>query len=100
MANRFVDLWRWDGRVGRGKYAAVGILGVLLKHSLDRLIAASFLDYQNGFFNYWAPLGKAARLNYLSDNEMQFLATLLLLSIPFLLVGVAMTVQRLREPGG
>jgi hypothetical protein len=94
-----VELWRWDGKVGPGEYAAAGILGVLLKHSLDRLIAASFLDYQNGFFNYWAPLGKAARLNHLSNNEMKFLATLLLVSIPFLWVGVAMTVQRLRDAG-
>ncbi len=99
MAMKFADLWRWDGKVSRGKYAAVGILGVLLKHSVDRLIAASLLDYPNSFFNYWAPLGKAARLDHLSSTEARFLGTLLLVSIPFLWVGVAMTVQRLRDAG-
>src|SRR5258708_27061288 len=99
MAMKFSDLWRWEGKVSRGQYAAVGIVGVLLKHSIDRLIAASVLDYQSRFFNYWAPLGKAARLDHLSSAEAKFLVTLLLVSIPFLWVGVAMTVQRLRDAG-
>jgi len=96
---QFADLWRWDGKVGRGKYVAVGLIGVVIKHNLDRLIAGSFLGYEKSFFNYWAPLGKAARLDHLSSTEAKFLATLLLLSIPFLWVGVAMTVQRLRDAG-
>jgi len=99
MGMRFAELWRWDGKVGRGKYAAVGLIGVLIKHNLDRIIAGSFLGYEKSFFNYWAPLGKAARLDHLSSTEAKFLATLLLLSIPFLWVGVAMTVQRLRDAG-
>jgi uncharacterized membrane protein YhaH (DUF805 family) len=99
MAFQFSDLWRWDGTVGRAKYAAVGFIGVAIKHNLDRLIAASFLGYGEGFFNYWSPLGKAARLDHLSNTEAKFLATLLLVSIPFLWVGVALTVRRLRDAG-
>jgi hypothetical protein len=71
----------------------------LLKHHLDRLIAALYFDYEPSFFNYLAPLGKAARLNHLSLIETKFLVTLLLFSIPFLWIGVAMTVQRLRDAG-
>lgn len=92
------DLWRWDGRVSRGAYAVVGLVGVAIKHNVDRLIASSFLGYNNSF-NYWAPLGKAARLDHLSDTEAKFLATLLLVSIPFIWVGAAMTVKRLRDAG-
>jgi uncharacterized membrane protein YhaH (DUF805 family) len=99
MAFQFSDLWRFDGRVSRAKYAAAGFIGVAIKHNLDRLIAASFLGYKNSFFNYWAPLGKAARLDHLSSTEAKFLATLLLTSIPFLWVGVTMTVKRLRDAG-
>ena len=98
MAFRFSDLWHWDGTVSQGTYAAVGLIGVAIKHNIDRLIASSYLGYDNSF-NYWAPLGKAARLNHLSNTEAKFLATLLLLSIPFLWVGVAMTVRRLRDAG-
>lgn len=92
------DLWRWDGRVSRSTYAIVGLVGVAVKHNLDRLVASSFLGYNNSF-NYWVPLGKAAQLNHLSDTEARFLATLLLASIPFIWVGVAMTVKRLRDAG-
>ena len=99
MAFQISDLWRWDGKVGRARYAAAGFIGVAIKHNLDRLIAASFLGYKNSFFNYWAPLGKAARLDHLSSTEAKFLATLLLTSIPFLWVGVTMTVKRLRDAG-
>jgi uncharacterized membrane protein YhaH (DUF805 family) len=99
MAFQFSDLWRFDGRVSRAKYAAAGFIGVAIKHNIDRLIAASFLGYKNSFFNYWAPLGKAARLDHLSSTEAKFLATLLLTSIPFLWVGVTMTVKRLRDAG-
>jgi uncharacterized membrane protein YhaH (DUF805 family) len=95
---KFSDLWRWEGRVSRAAYATVGLIGVAIKHNLDRLIASSFLGYKNSF-NYWAPLGKAARLDHLSDTEAKFLATLLLVSIPFIWVGVAMTVKRLRDAG-
>jgi len=98
MAMTFANLWRWDGRVGRGTYAAVGIVLVAIKHNLDRIIAASFLGFNNSF-NYWVPLGKAARLNHVSPTEADFLATLLLVSIPFLWIGVTLTVQRLRDAG-
>jgi len=99
VAFHFRDLWRWDGKVGRAEYAVVGIVGIFIKHNLDRLIASAYLGYGDTFFNYWAPLGKAARLDHLSSAETRFLVTLLLFSIPFLWVGVAMTVQRLRDAG-
>jgi uncharacterized membrane protein YhaH (DUF805 family) len=100
MALQFSDLWRWDGKVSRAKYAAVGLIGMAIKYCLDRLIAGSFFGYDQGFFfNYWSPLGKAGRLNHLSITEARFLATLLFFSIPFLWVGVAMTVRRLRDAG-
>lgn len=95
---KFADLWRWEGRVSRAAYAAVGLAGVAIKHNLDRLIASSFLGYKNSF-NYWAPLGRAARLSHLSSLEAKFLATLLLISIPFVWVGVTMTAKRLRDAG-
>ena len=64
MANLFSELWSWDGKVSRRKYAAAGFIGVAIKYNLDRLIAAAFFGHPNSFFfNYWAPLGKAARLD-------------------------------------
>ncbi|HTT34154.1 MAG TPA: DUF805 domain-containing protein [Methylomirabilota bacterium] len=96
---RLSDLWRWDGKIGRAEYLAVGLVGVFLKHNLDRALEVSMLGSRPGIFNYWAPLGKAARLDHLTNTEAKFLATLLLFSIPFIWVGVAMTVKRLRDAG-
>jgi uncharacterized membrane protein YhaH (DUF805 family) len=101
----FRDLWRWDGKVSRKSYALVGLIGFAIKHNVDRLIAGRFFHSSTaaGFFgywfNYWAPLGKAARLTHLSETEVKFLATMLLVAMPFIWVGVAMTLRRLRDAG-
>ena len=98
MALRLVDLWRWDGRVSRKTYAIVGVAGFAIKHFIDHFIAAGFF-HAYGFFNYWAPLGRGAHLASLTADEGKFLATMLLVAMPFLWVGLAMTVQRLRDAG-
>jgi uncharacterized membrane protein YhaH (DUF805 family) len=105
MAFRFIDLWRWDGKTSRKTYALVGLIGFAIKHNLDRFIATQFFHSSTGqgfygyWFNYWAPLGKAARLDHLSDLELKFLATILLAAMAFIWVGVVLTVRRLRDAG-
>jgi uncharacterized membrane protein YhaH (DUF805 family) len=99
MALRFLDLWRWNGRVGRRAYGFVGSGAFIIKNTLDRIISQHFLGTQTFFFNYWAPLGKAARLTQLSPLEMRYVATLLVVALPFIWIGAAMTVRRLRDAG-
>src|SRR3982074_420348 len=98
MALQFADLWCWGGRVNGKTYAIVGIVGVAIKHVVDHLIAAGFFR-SYGFFNYWAPLGRGAHLSRLTTDEGEFLATMLLVPLPFLWIGVAMSVKRLRDAG-
>src|SRR5881397_2431251 len=38
---RFSDLWRFEGKVGRGTYAFVGLAGFAIKHNIDRIIATA-----------------------------------------------------------
>jgi uncharacterized membrane protein YhaH (DUF805 family) len=101
----FRDLWRLDGTASRKTYALVGLIGFAIKHNLDRVIAMRFFPgfpgqgFVGHFFNYWAPLGKAASIDHLSDPELQFLAIILLTAMPFIWVGVAITVRRLRDAG-
>jgi hypothetical protein len=71
---------------------------VAIKHVIDHLIAAGFF-HSYGFFNYWAPLGRGAHLSRLTTNEGKFLATMLVVSLPFLWIGVTMSVKRLRDAG-
>jgi len=91
------SLWRFDGTVKRQTYALVGFIGFAIKHNIDRFIARNYLYQANGLFNYWAPLDKAARLAHLSYAERQFLFTLVLVSLPFIWLGVNLTVRRLRD---
>jgi uncharacterized membrane protein YhaH (DUF805 family) len=93
------NIFRLDGTVGRRAYALVGLIGFAIKHNLDRYIASEYLLQTNGIFNYWEPLGKAARLTTLSYPEKRVLLELLLLALPFIWVGVGMTVRRLRDAG-
>src|ERR1700686_660699 len=91
------SLWRFDGTVSRQTYALVGFIGFAIKQNIDRVIARDYLYGINGLLNYWAPLNKAARLAHLSDTEKQFLFKLVIVSLPFIYIGVNLTVRRLRD---
>jgi len=99
MKIQFADLWRWDGTVNRGTYAALGLVGFAFKHNLDRIVATQIFHRPWGVFNYWAPLAKSAHINSLSRDEAWFLATMLLTALPFIWVGVVLTLRRLRDAG-
>jgi hypothetical protein len=53
---RLLDLWRWNGRVDRKTYAAVGVLAFFVKRLLDELIVQHFFHGHIATisFNYWA----------------------------------------------
>ena len=97
--NPVAKLFRWDGKVSRKTYALTGLIGFAIKHNIDRFLARDYLPQANGLFNYWAPLGKAARLMALTYPEKRLLLNLALLSLPFVGVGVSMTLRRLRDAG-
>ena len=96
---KFADLWSWEGTVGRGLYALVGLIGFAIKHNLDRLVATFVFHRQWGLFNYWIPLGRAVRITTLAPADRALLVTLLVLSLPFIWVGVVLTMRRLRATG-
>jgi uncharacterized membrane protein YhaH (DUF805 family) len=96
---RFSDIFKFSGEVGRGTYAAVGIIGLALKHNIDRAVAALVFERSFGVFNYWVPPVDAVRLTALSRADALFLATMVCISIPFIWVGLGMTVRRLRSAG-
>jgi hypothetical protein len=98
MRIRFSDLWTWQGTIDRGTYALVGIIGFAIKHNLDRLLAIAF-GRKWGLFNYWIPLSQAVRVSDLPRRDAHFLATMLALALPFIWIGVVLTLKRLRSAG-
>ena len=99
MKTSFGDLWRSDGTINRGAYALVGLLGFALKHNLDRLVATYGFHRPWGLFNYWVPVRDVARITELGSSEAVFLGTMVALSLPFIWVGVVLTMKRLRSAG-
>src|ERR1700676_848933 len=93
------ELWRPDGNIGRGKYALVGLVGFALKHNLDRFVASFGFHRPWGLFNYWVPVRDVARITELRGNEAVFLGTMVALSLPFIWLGVMLTMKRLRSAG-
>jgi uncharacterized membrane protein YhaH (DUF805 family) len=90
------DLVTWDGTLGRGKYALIGLVGVAIKHNLDHLIASPFHQYWN-FFSLWLPLDQVGRLHQITDIQRWYLLSLLITAIPFIWVGLVCTLKRLRD---
>ncbi len=99
MKIKFADLWRPSGTIDRGTYALVGVLGFALKHNLDRLVASQVFGRPWTLFNYWEPVRDVARITDLRDGEAVFLGTMVALALPFIWVGVMLTLKRLRSAG-
>jgi uncharacterized membrane protein YhaH (DUF805 family) len=99
MKITFADLWRPSGTIDRGTYALVGVLGFAIKHNLDRLLANYGFHRAWGLFNYWVPVRDVARITDLRDGEAVFLGTMVALALPFIWVGVVLTLKRLRSAG-
>ncbi len=96
---RIGPLFGFQGRVGRATYAFVGIIGVLLKHNLDRLLAFKLLHQPWTILSYLAPLGMLSSDFPLSAQQQKFLFLLAFTSIPFIWIGIGMTLKRLRDAG-
>ena len=91
------SLLTWQGTTGRGQYVLVGILGFALKHNLDRFIATFAFNRPWSIFNYWVPPDDLVRWSTLSVADRNFLLTMLGVSLPFIWVGVLLTMKRLRD---
>lgn len=94
----FLHLWSWNGTMGRGKYALIGFIGVALKHNIDRLIAYWFHQHWNNW-SFWLPLGQIASFHDITETQKYYLLSLFFTAIPFIWIGLASTLKRLRDAG-
>jgi len=99
VENRFVEMWRWQGTIDRKSYAMAGCTAFVLKYFLDKMVAALVFERTWFLWNYWQPLGPGSRLDAIASDTRAFAGTLLILAIPFIWLGVTLTVQRLRDAG-
>lgn len=99
MRITFSELWRSTGTISRSAYALVGVVGFAFKHNLDRIVATFIFHRPWGAFNYWIPVRDVVRITQVRDGEAAFLATMVALALPFIWIGIALTMKRLRSAG-
>jgi hypothetical protein len=93
-----VEAWRRRGTIGRAAYLLVGLFGFALKHLLDRLVAAWFhRDW--ALTSYWVPMASADAASFPDSANGAFFLTLLVVALPFIWLGVVLTLWRLRDSG-
>jgi uncharacterized membrane protein YhaH (DUF805 family) len=92
------EFFSWKGKVSRGTYALVGSIGFAIKHNLDRFIAFGFGEKWS-LWSYWAPIERFSSFHALTANDKRFLAALLVTALPFIWIGLTMTIKRLRDAG-
>src|ERR1700744_1394865 len=96
MKTKFADLWRWDGTINRKNYVIWGTLLFAMKFNVDRMISSLLFGKSWSIFAY----AHAELFDNLSSRiDRLHLGTLLAVSLPFLWLGVVLTVKRLRAAG-
>lgn len=96
---RAANLWQWEGRVDRSTYAMVGVAAFALKFLLDWLVVTRLFRRSWSLLNYWRPFGAISGLHGLSIADRVFAGVMLFIALPFIWLGLAMTVKRLRDSG-
>lgn len=97
MAAWLSDLVRLRGEISRGRYAAYGLILFALKYNLDRIVAASFHKNLTPW-NYLIPAEKLSAI-LAGSSDRRYYLLLFFLAIPFVWIGVSLTIRRLRSIG-
>ncbi len=92
---RLSDLWRWDGTIDRLPYAIWGSGLVAVKFGLDTFVSSFFFHRSWSWLNYISP-GQALDVLAMSAQDQAFYASMLAMSLPFVWVGIVLTMRRLR----
>ena len=91
-------MFSWKGQVERGFYIISGLLLFIIKWNIDRLLGAYFFDAKWMPYQYLFPGTEFAGI-ILELKREAFLLLLLGTALPFIYVGVILTVKRLRSIG-
>jgi len=95
MKERIVQFLTCNGTTSRGQYTVFGFALFFAKFGVDSLVAGAF-GKSWGLFSYLL-LSETGYLVDLARGEVAFLATMLAIGLPFLFVGVSLTIRRLRD---
>ena len=92
------SLFKWEGAIGRAEYFGYGLTLFFAKYLIDSEVARQAFHRPWSILNYYAPAGAFAIVN-LPPQDQRFFYTMLAIAIPFIWIGVVLTVKRLRDLG-
>jgi uncharacterized membrane protein YhaH (DUF805 family) len=92
------DLWESDGTITRTAYLCWGTSLLGIKYGIDAFVAEVIFHRAWSFWSYLFP-GQTLDFLALSATDRAFFATMAAMAIPFIWVGVVLTVRRLRAVG-
>jgi len=61
MASRFVEMWRWQGKIDRNLMRLRGCSAFVLKYFLDKIVAFAVFGRQWFLWSYWQAAGAGMR---------------------------------------
>src|SRR4051794_22228690 len=85
-------------KVGPGRFFITGVWLFALKFLIDRLVATIGFGRPWSLLNYLIP-GESYGLPFLPAPERVFYATMLAVALPFVWIGIALTLRRLTDAG-
>src|SRR4051794_19037608 len=97
MNVKWKELWRWGGTIDRRSYLMIGTLLFGLKYLIDRTVATRLFGREWTPFQYAVPGSTLRALLTLKPEDRAFFATMAALSVPFIWIGVGLTLKRLRD---
>ncbi len=90
--------WSLEGKLSRSAYFFAGATLLTIKYAADSAIANAAFERSWSFSYYW--VGVQGRLfTHATSSDRVFLTTMILIALPFIWLGVALTVRRLRTAG-
>ena len=88
-----------DGPIGRGSFALIGFSAYIIKQNLNRIVFTSVFERDWNPFRHSIVLFDLATIVPLTEENGRFMATMLALAVPFIWVGVVLTIRRLWSIG-
>ena len=98
MPATMLKRWGIQGVTSPGRYFATGVLLATVKLALDHLLAAQVFGRPWSLADYAFP-GQIGGILSLDRDDQVFYLSMLALSLPFLIIGLVLTVRRLRDVG-
>ena len=92
----WIRLFSWNGKVDRGFYAIAGLVLFVVKWNIDRLLGGHFFSVSWMPYQYLLP---GIELPEAAHDQRDLFLVLAVTALPFIYVGVILTVKRLRSIG-